>query len=78
MSNRRHFSQNEIQLLEKNPYVHHVTEKSITYAPSFKVEAVRAYHAGQTPMEIFLRAGFPIEIIGQETPKRCLKRWRSI
>ncbi len=29
-------------------------------------------------MEIFILAGFNVELIGQETPKRCLERWRKM
>jgi transposase len=28
-------------------------------------------------MEIFLRAGFDVDIIGQKKPKDCLNRWRK-
>ncbi|WP_144083863.1 hypothetical protein [Brevibacillus panacihumi] len=28
-------------------------------------------------MEIFRSAGFDVDIIGQEKPKHCLKRWRK-
>lgn len=58
MSNKRGaskiFSEQEIKQLEANPNVQKVTDKTITYAPEFKVEAVKAYEAGQTPMDIFL------------------------
>lgn len=71
------FSKGEIRQLEINPNVEHVTEKSITYSPKFKLDAVLAYKKGQTPMEIFLSAGFNVDIIGRNKPKHCLKRWRS-
>ncbi len=82
MSNKRGaskiFSEQEIKQLEANPNVQKVTDKTITYAPEFKVEAVKAYEAGQTPMDIFLRAGFDIDTIGHEKPKKSLYRWRNI
>lgn len=71
------FSEHEIKQLESNPNVQHVTDKSITYAPAFKLAAVQAYLSGQTPMEIFRSAGFDIDVIGHEKPKHCLKRWRN-
>ncbi|WP_246321106.1 HTH domain-containing protein [Paenibacillus germinis] len=71
------FSEQELKQLEINPNVLNVTEKSITYAPAFKLAAVQAYEEGQTPMEIFLKAGFNVEIIGHKKPKHCLKRWRD-
>jgi transposase-like protein len=71
------FSEHEMKQLESNPNVQHVTEKSITYAPAFKLAAVKAYLSGQTPMEIFRSAGFDVDVIGHEKPKHCLKRWRG-
>lgn len=72
------FSEQEIKQLEANPNVQHVTERTITYNPAFKLEAVKAYEAGKTPMEIFLLAGFDVDAIGREKPKKSLKRWRHI
>lgn len=72
------FTEQEIRHLEKNPNVQHVTEKSITYAPAFKLASVKAYMAGQTPQEIFLQADFDLDVIGHTKPKKCLKRWREI
>lgn len=71
------FNENEIKQLEKNPNVENVTEKSITYSSTFKLAAVKAYKEGQTPMEIFLRAGFDMDTIGRKKPKQCLNRWRN-
>ncbi|KTD83248.1 transposase [Paenibacillus etheri] len=71
------FNENEIKQLENNPNVENVTEKSITYSPTFKLAAVKAYKEGQAPMEIFLSAGFNVDIIGRKKPKHCLTRWRN-
>lgn len=71
------FNEKEIKLLENNPNVENVTEKSITYSSTFKLAAVKAYKEGQTPMEIFLSAGFDVDIIGRKKPKHCLTRWRN-
>ncbi|QDS36620.1 IS3 family transposase [Brevibacillus brevis] len=76
--NRKSFTEQEIHTLEKNLNVLRVTGKNITYSPMFKAAAVRAYQEGQTPMEIFLQAGFQIEIIGRDMPKKCLLRWRKV
>ncbi|MNI62211.1 hypothetical protein D3C76_1671400 [compost metagenome] len=29
-------------------------------------------------MEIFVKAGFNVDLIGHRKPKACLKRWRDI
>ena len=65
------------RLLEDNPNVLHVTDKTIQYAPEFKLKAVKAYQEGKTPYEIFLEAGLDPKLIGRDTPKESLKRWRK-
>jgi transposase len=70
------FTEQQMKRLEQNPNVQHVTEKGITYSPTFKLAAVQAYLEGQTPMEIFLKAGFDVDAIGHEKPKHSVKRWR--
>ncbi len=71
------FTELEMRQLERNPNVRHVSEKAITYEPSFKLAAVLANLEGNTPQQIFLEAGFHLETIGNEQPKQCLKRWRA-
>lgn len=71
------FTEQDIKQLEGNLNVQRVSEKSISYSPTFKVAAVQAYNNGQTPKEIFLEAGFNLGVIGQDIPKRCLERWRK-
>lgn len=65
------------RLLEDNPNVLHVTDKTIQYAPEFKLKAVKAYQEGKTPYEIFLEAGLDPKQIGTDIPKQSLKRWRK-
>lgn len=69
---------NELQRkqLENNPNVSHVSDRSITYKPEFKVQAVKEYLQGKLPMKIFIDHGFDIEMIGVDKPHACLKRWR--
>lgn len=75
----RLFSPEDRARLLQNPNVLRASEKTITYSPDFKVEAVRQNTVeGKPPVEIFLDAGFDLDLIGRETPKRCLKRWRKI
>jgi transposase len=70
------FTEQEMKQLKTNPNVRHVTEKSITYSPAFKLASVKAYEEGQKPMEIFLIAGFDMDVIGHKIPQISLKRWR--
>ena len=75
---KRHFSSHEIRQLEANPNVKHVSDKSITYAAKFKIAAVKAYAEGQKPADIFVNAGFDLDMIGHEKPNSSLKRWRNV
>ncbi|WP_163853739.1 IS3 family transposase [Paenibacillus elgii] len=74
---RTGFTETEIRLLESNPNVSRVSGRNISYAPAFKLAAVQANRAGVPPMEIFLKAGFSIELVGQRTPTESLYRWRE-
>jgi transposase len=76
-SKRVLFTEEQMRKLEENPNVHHLTEAAITYTPAFKLEALQAYKEGQTPSEIFIRAGFDLDVIGRKKPKDSLKRWRD-
>lgn len=64
--------------LESNPNVQHVSETNISYTSAFRLAAVRAYQEGQTPVEIFVNAGFDLDLIGHKKPKHCLQRWREL
>ena len=77
--NRRIFTREQIQELLKNPYVVKCSPKAITYANDFKVKVVKQHREQYlTAKEVFIKAGFDLEIIGQETPRWCLKRWGKI
>lgn len=71
------FTEEQIRKLEANPNVQKASESAITYTNAFKLEALQAYKAGQLPSEIFIRAGFDLDVIGHQKPRKCLKRWRD-
>ena len=73
-----YYTESELSLLRSNPNVLKVTKKLITFSPSFKAAAVEAYLNHQRPTDIFRNAGFNIELIGREIPKRSLFRWRIV
>lgn len=75
---KRIFSDIQQQILRENTNVLTVSDKSITYHPSFKVAAVRAYNNGIPPMQFFRESGFDISIIGKRNPVNTLARWRTI
>ncbi len=72
------YSELQIKKLEGNPNVFRVSETNISFTPVFKLAAVKAYKAGKTPNEIFLEAGFDLDMFSSRKPKESLKRWRSI
>jgi transposase len=71
------FTEYQIKELEKNPNVIRVSNRSISYQPDFKVKAVKEYHKGKIPTQIFIENDFNVEVIGKDQPKRCLQRWRE-
>lgn len=73
---KRMFTDDQIKELLENKNVIKCSAKSIGYSPDFKASALKSYHSGSSPREIFEAAGFKIETIGRETPKECLVRWR--
>ena len=78
MSKRR-FTTAQIEELSKNKYVSKCSDKSITFSNEFKVLAVKKYYEeGCGAKIIFEEAGFNIETIGKNNPKRCLYCWRKI
>lgn len=78
MNNRKYFTTFQINILESNPNVLHVSDKAVTYKPEFKLQAVQSNLEGKSPLDIFHEAGFDIQMIGASKPKDCIKRWRSV
>lgn len=77
MTKRSRLTASQIRILESNSNVVHVSEKSISYTPEFKLHAIHSYESGRTPMQIFLDAGFDVAVFGTKNPQTCLKRWRN-
>ena len=75
---KRIFTKEDIDSLLQNQNVAGCSAKSISYRKKFKILAVRQYHEGLPPSEIFRLARFDIRVIGSETPKRCLRRWLKV
>lgn len=74
---RRLFNKDEIQILSKNPNVLRVTEKKITYSPTFKLNCIKAYQSGEKPKKIFIDACFDINMIGYKNPSDLISRWNQ-
>lgn len=74
-----HYTTEQLRILRANPNVTRCSERSITYAPAFKQQAVKQYYGqGLSPKRIFLQAGFDLAMLGEHKPKECLKLWRKV
>ena len=73
------FTKEQNENLQKNPNVERCSPKSITYKKDFKAAAVMMYqNEGIPPREIFRNAGFDLNIIGKETPKKRVAAWKKL
>jgi len=69
------FSQETIKVLEQNIYVNRVSERSITYSNEFKRLFIEEYLKGKTPRNIFIAAGFDVELLGIKRYEQAAARW---
>lgn len=73
------FTQEQMEELLKNPFVTACREKTISYSKEFKVSAVKRYEEeGISASQLFVEAGFNLQIIGTRRPKQQLSAWRKI
>jgi hypothetical protein len=71
------FTEKEINLLSRNPYVKSVSPKGITYTNEFKHIFIVENDKGKLPRQIFEECGFEIDVIGIERVRSSGKRWRA-
>jgi transposase-like protein len=69
------FNEFQRKQLENNPNVNHVSDRSSSYKPEFKIAAIKENKNGKGPTVI--EYGFDLDIIGSKKPQQCLKRWRK-
>jgi hypothetical protein len=72
------YSESDQHILLRNPNVEKVTDRYISYHPDFKIRAVKEYLSGKKPRQIFIDNGFNLQLIGDDKPFVCIKRWRII
>lgn len=70
------FSAREIRYLQSLPAVERVAQNRIHYTEEFKRDCIRQYEAGESPAQIFRRAGLDSSLIGYKRIERCIARWR--
>ena len=71
------FTEKEIKILKKNPYVKKVSEKSITYSDEFKQLGVLQIAESKTPRMIFEQVGFDVDIMGMKRIEAAASRWKK-
>jgi transposase len=71
------FTESQRRELESNPNVIKVSDRSVTYTPEFKVNAVKENAEGKGPGQIFVEHGFDLSMIGSKKPGQCITRWRK-
>ena len=72
------FTDEEKELLSKNPYVESVEPTRIIYTDEFKIYYVKNYLEGKKPTEIFVSAGFDPGVLGNKRIERASARWRKL
>jgi transposase len=70
------FNEHQRRILEANPNVSSVSDRSIQYNPEFKLLAVKENQSGKGPSQIFIENGFDLEMIGTKKARESLSRWR--
>lgn len=76
MSNKL-FTEAEVEILSRNPYIKNVTTKGITYTDEFKRIFIAENENRKLPREIFESYGFDIDVLGIYRVKAAAKRWRA-
>lgn len=71
------FSTTEVKMLQKNPNVQSVSERSITYTDSFKNKFMDEYLGGKLPRQIFIENGFDVDVIGMKRIEQSAYRWKK-
>ncbi|PKK40660.1 hypothetical protein ABB02_00061 [Clostridiaceae bacterium JG1575] len=69
------FTEEQIALLNKNPFVRSVTHHSIQYTDAFKWHFISQRLKGKNPSTIFEEAGFPQEILASTHLDAMTRQW---
>jgi len=76
--NRRIFTKEQIDQISKNRNVRRCSVKSVMYAQSFKLNALKKYNdEGMSAVQIFEEAGFDLSVIGNRGPNKLMNQWNN-
>lgn len=68
------FTEEEQELLRKNPYVVKVSQTTITYSEQFKQQFFTAYQHGEPPSKILRDMGFNPGMLGKRRKDSLIRR----
>ncbi|MEL7623040.1 MAG: HTH domain-containing protein [Clostridiales bacterium] len=63
---RNYFTDDQIEELQKNPYVKKVSNKALTYTDDFKAVFTEKYRQGNPPSVILREMGFDPRVLGKK------------
>lgn len=72
------FTGEEVNELQKNPYVKKASEKAITYTDEFKEHFIEEYRKGKLPTQILREAGFDTRVLGERRVSNLSRRYRAM
>ena len=70
------FTQEQIEILLKNPNVESISSNTVRFISEFKELALKKDKEGIPALQIFKDAGFDLNVLGKETPKTSIRNWR--
>ena len=70
------FTQEQIEILLKNPNVESISSNTIRFTSEFKELALKKDKEGIPALQIFKDARFDLNVLGKETPKTSIRNWR--
>lgn len=76
--NKHYFTDEELEVLRKNPNIAHCSNKSITFTPEFKHAFATAVKAKEKRTEFILKEmNIPIDIIGMSRFRWSAASWKN-
>ena len=71
------FTQEQLEILRRNPYTEWVSPQRIHYTMDFKIFALKESNAGVSSVKIFEKAGYDPEILGKQRIYCTIKKIRQ-
>lgn len=71
------FTPQQREYFGSHPAIASVGRYRLTYASSFKKQALELYAQGISPAQIFKDAGLDVSMFPHKYVRNCLKRWRD-